>query len=136
MALNKIFLQGRLTADPELRKTGAGNSFINFNIAVNRNYKSKDGTVPTDFFKVFANGSRAEFVTKYFHKGDEIIVVGSIETSRYEDKDGNKRLDTYINADEFQFGAKKATATEPEKITEYGNDAEFFEEIGNGELPF
>lgn len=133
MALNKTILQGRLTADPELRKTGAGNSFINFNIAVNRNYKSKDGTVPTDFFKVLANGARAEFVTKYFHKGDEIIVVGSLATSSWEDKNGNKRLDTYIEANEVHFGARRANGTES---AEPAIDSEFFEEISGEVLPF
>ena len=133
MALNKIMLQGRFTADPEMKKTAAGKDFINFNIAVNRNYKNKDGVYPTDFFKVLASGTTAAFVGKYFHKGDEIIVVGSLATSSWEDKNGNKRLDTYIEANEVHFGAKRTNGTES---AEPVIDSEFFEEISGEVLPF
>lgn len=135
MALNKVIVQGRFTADPELRKTNAGKDFASFNVAVSRNYKDKDGNTPTDFFKVLANAQRAEFVCKYFHKGDEIIISGSLETSSWEDKDGNKRTDTYIKADDVYFGQKKVRET---NSAEPVLDTEFFEELGDidGKLPF
>lgn len=135
MALNKIIVQGRLTADPELKKTSTGNDFTSFNIAVSRNYKNKDGNYPTDFFKVIASAQRAEFICKYFRKGDEIILVGSLETNLWEDKDGNKRTDIYINTDNVYFGQKKDRKTDS---AEPALDTEFFEEIEDidSKLPF
>ena len=133
MALNKAIMQGRLTADPEMRKTQSGKDLTTFNIAVNRNYKDQSGNYPTDFFKVLANSHNAEFVCKYFRKGDDIIIVGSLCSDKYEDKNGNKRTDIYIKTDEVFFGAKKERAVETDYVESHAAD---FEEIDEEGLPF
>lgn len=107
--LNNITLQGRLTADPEIRQTEGGVSVARFQIAVERNYKNKDGSRITDFLPVFAWRQTAEFIGKYFGKGDMILLRGSLQSRSYE-KDGQKRTAYEINAEEVDFcGGKKET---------------------------
>lgn len=89
--LNLVALMGRLTGDPELRKTPSDVSFTRFSIAVQRNYVPKNsGERETDFFSVVSWRSTAEYICKYFKKGDLIVLQGSIQTGSYE-KDGTKR---------------------------------------------
>ena len=89
--LNLVVLMGRLTGDPELRKTPSDISFTRFSIAVQRNYIPKNGGErETDFFSVVSWRSTAEYICKYFKKGDLIVIQGSIQTGSYE-KDGTKR---------------------------------------------
>ena len=89
--LNLVVLMGRLTGDPELRQTSSDISFTRFSIAVQRNYTPKNGgDRETDFFSVVAWRSTADYICKYFRKGDLIVVQGSIQTGSYE-KDGIKR---------------------------------------------
>ena len=88
---NKAILIGRLTADPELKQTTAGTYLVNFRIAVDRRFKSQDGERKADFITIVCWRQQAEFVAKYFHKGDPIGVEGSIQTRDYEDRQGNKR---------------------------------------------
>lgn len=103
--LNKAIIAGRLTADPELKSTGSGVPVISFRVAVNRKYKPKDGEEQTraDFLDVTAWRGTAEFVSKYFHKGNSICVVGSIQTRTWTDQNGQKRYATEIVADEVNF---------------------------------
>lgn len=89
--LNKVILTGRLTATPELKTTTGGISVTTFSIAVQRQYKSADGSYPTDFINIVAWRSTAEFITRFFEKGQLIAIVGSIQTRNYEDKTGAKR---------------------------------------------
>ena len=99
---NLVVLTGRLTAEPELKTTQSGVSYVNFSIAVQRRYKS--GEEPqTDFINVVAWRSSAEFVCKYFTKGDMIGIDGSIQTHRYQDKDGNNRTAFEVVANNVQF---------------------------------
>ena len=101
---NKVILGGRLTADPELKQTPNGIPVVSFSIAVNRRYQSKDnGQQQTDFFNVTAWRGTAELVSRYFHKGSSICVVGSIQNRTWTDNQGNKRYATDIIADEVQF---------------------------------
>ena len=88
---NKAILIGRLTADPELKQTGSGTYVVNFQIAVDRRFKSQDGERKADFITIVCWRQQAEFVAKYFHKGDPIGIDGSIQTRNYEDRQGNKR---------------------------------------------
>lgn len=97
---------GRLTRDPEVRKTKNDKSVCNFSVACNRSY-ARD---TTDFLDVTAFGATADFVQKYFTKGSMIIVQGSVETNHYEDKNGNKRTSVYINANNVHFAGSKSTA--------------------------
>ncbi len=89
--MNKVILMGRLTADPELKTTPNGISVTSFSLAVDRNYVKQGGERKTDFINVVAWRQRAEFICRYFTKGQLIALDGSIETRQYVDKNGNNR---------------------------------------------
>lgn len=101
--MNKVFLIGNLTRDPELTETSNGVSVCRFDIAVNRNYTSDDGERQTDFFHVTAWRGLAESVAKYCVKGSKIAVSGSVQIRNYEDNKGNKRTAVDIIAQEVEF---------------------------------
>ena len=101
---NKVILGGRLTADPELKTTPSGVSLTSFSIAVNRQYRSKNGDEPqADFINVTAWRQTAEFITRYFRKASSICIVGSIQTRSWTDQQGQKRYATEVVADEAFF---------------------------------
>lgn len=106
MSFNKSILIGRLTADPELKVTPQGTSVTSFKIAVDRPYSK--GDKKTDFLSIVAWQKSAEFVTKYFKKGNQILIEGSIQVRDYTDKDGNKRYITEIVAERVNFVDSKA----------------------------
>ena len=101
--MNKVLLLGRLTKDPELRATPSGMSVTSFTIAVNRRFKKDE----TDFISCVAWRNTAEFITKYFSKGNMIAVVGSLQTGRFE-KDGQTHYTTDVNVEEAYFTGSKA----------------------------
>ena len=105
--LNKIFIMGRLTRDPELRRTQNGTAVAGFALAVDRDFKNADGTKETDFIEVVAWRSSAEFVSKYFAKGRMAIVEGQLQIRDWQDKDGNKRRSAEVVADNVYFGDSK-----------------------------
>ena len=105
--LNKIFIMGRLTRDPELRRTQNGTAVAGFALAVDRDYKNADGTKDTDFIEVVAWRSTAEFVSKYFTKGRMAVVEGRLQIRDWQDKDGNKRRSAEVIADNVYFGDSK-----------------------------
>ena len=108
---NKAILIGRLTADPELKQTQSGISVCSFSIAVDRRFSGRDSERKTDFINITSWRQQAEFVCRYFHKGDVIGVEGSIQTRNYEDKNGNKRTATEIVTDNVFFtGARSSNA--------------------------
>ena len=118
--LNKVILAGRLTKDSELRTTPSGTPVTQFDIAVNRR-GTKDGQQPqTDFITVVAWRQTAEFITRYFKKGNAICVVGSIQTRSYTDKNNQKRTATEVVADEAYFAESKAEAN-PQYTPTAGN---------------
>ena len=100
--LNKVVLCGRLTATPELKQTTSGVSTTNFTLAVNRRY-SKDKEQQADFINIVAWRQTAEFITKYFDKGNAICITGSIQTRSWETSKGEKRYATDVVADEAMF---------------------------------
>lgn len=100
--LNTSVLQGRLVADPELKKTQNGISVTSFTLAVPRDFKQAGETV-TDFIDIVAWRHTAEFVCKYFNKGDLMLAQGSLQTRSYEDKNGNKRKAFEVVADKVNF---------------------------------
>ena len=108
--LNVVALLGRLTADPELRRTPSGVSVTTFTVAVNRSYVKQGGERQTDFIDVVAWRNTAEFISKYFRKGQMIAVQGSIQTRSYEDKQGNKRKAVEISADNVYFADSKSSS--------------------------
>ena len=101
--LNRAILMGRLTSDPELKQTPNGVFVSSFSIAVNRNY-NRD---MTDFINIVAWRQTAEFVCRYFKKGQLIALEGSIQTRNYEDKNGNKRTAVEVVADQVHFAESK-----------------------------
>lgn len=138
MALNKVILIGRITADPELKKTQTDVSVASFSIAVQRDYKNADGEYDTDFINCVAWRNTADFICRFFKKGAPICVVGAIQTRKYEDKDGNKRtaVEVIITEAKFVEGKKDDnTQTAPAPMGVAGNDVEF-EEFDDDELPF
>lgn len=105
--LNNLSIAGRLTKDAELRQTNSGVAVCRFSIA---NDRTTGENKITDFFDVVAWRKTAEFVSKYFHKGDLIIITGRIETNEYTDRDGIQRKTVQINAQTVDFGGAKAKA--------------------------
>lgn len=101
--LNHITIQGRLTKDPEIRATQSGYQVATFTLAVDRDFQ-KDAV---DFFSVIAWRQTAEFVSKYFRKGNMMVVSGKMQSRKWEDKDGNKRTSWEITADNVYFGESK-----------------------------
>lgn len=101
--MNKAIIMGRLTRDPEVRTTPSQVAVATFTVAVDRRFKNANGEKQADFIPVVAWRKLSEIVSRYFRKGSRIIVVGSIQTRNWEDKDGNKRTSTEIIADEIHF---------------------------------
>ena len=147
-SLNKVILIGHLTADPELKQTQSGIAVTSFSIGVTRRF-ARNGEQPTsDFINIVAWRQQAEFVTKYFHKGNAICIVGSLQTRNYVDQQGNKRYVTEVVADEISFVEKKSNApgahqyeptgeTTPAFSNDAANAAPNFEEVADDDdLPF
>ena len=138
---NLVVLTGRLTADPELKTTTNGIPVTTFSIAVNRNYRAGEEQ-QTDFINIVAWRQRAEFITKYFKKGSLIGIEGSIQTRRYQDKNGNNRTAFEVVVNNAQFVESKrdgAAAPVTNEPASYSNaDVSDFAEIGgmDDDLPF
>ena len=105
--LNKIILMGRLTRDPELRRTQSGTAVTSFSIACDRDFKSQSGEKETDFIDVVAWRGTAEFVSKYFAKGRMAVVEGRLQIRDWTDRDGGKRRSAEVVADNVYFGDSK-----------------------------
>ena len=138
---NLVVLTGRLTADPELKTTTNGISVTSFSIAVSRPYRSGEER-QADFINIVAWRQTAEFITKYFKKGNLIGIEGSIQTRRYQDKNGNNRTVFEVEANNVQFVESKrdsgaTTASEPASFS--NADASDFADLGDAtddDLPF
>ena len=107
MSLNKIFIMGRITKDPELRRTDSGTAVTSFSLAVDRDFKGQNGEKETDFIEVVAWRNTAEFVAKYFAKGRMAVVEGRLQIRSWKDKDGNKRSKAEVVADNVYFADSK-----------------------------
>ena len=149
--LNVVAIMGRLTADPELRKTPNGISVCSFSIACNRSYVKQGGERETDFVNIVAWRSTAEFICRYFRKGNMIAINGSIQTRNYEDKNGNKRTAFEIVADNVYFCESKSSSQSTAATTfqmpmdtmqsampsyETGSTDDFEEIADDDDLPF
>lgn len=145
--MNKVYLIGNLTREPEMRSTQTGVSVCNFSIAVNRR-KNADGAQQTDYFNIVAWRQLADLCGRYLRKGKKVAVVGSIQTRTYEAQDGSKRSAFDIVADEVEFltpqdnGAQKEMEARIEERraiaqeTEYAPADNGFSEVDDDELPF
>lgn len=137
--LNKILLMGRLTADPELKRTQSDIATCRFTVAVDRDYTPQGQEKQADFISVVAWRQTAEFINKYFSKGRMITVEGSLRTGSYEDKNGTKHYTTDVYADKVYFCGDKSDKPQqkPQKNTTSVETLTDFEEIiGDGDLPF
>ena len=105
--LNKIIVMGRLTRDPELRRTQSGIAVTSFSVACDRDFKNQAGEKETDFIDVVAWRNTAEFVSKYFSKGRMAVVEGRLQIRDWTDNNGNKRRSAEIVADNVYFGDSK-----------------------------
>ena len=114
--LNKIIIMGRLTRDPELRRTGSGTAVTSFSLACDRDFKSQSGDKETDFIEVVARKNTAEFVSKYFSKGRMAVVEGRLQIRDWTDKAGNKRTTAEVVADNVYFAdSKRSESNENQK---------------------
>lgn len=123
--LNHITIAGRLTRDPELRRTGQGTAVTSFTVAVDRDIPGKDGSRETDFIDCVAWRQTGEFVAKYFTQGRMIIVDGKLQVRTWKDKQGNNRKTAEVNAENVYFGDSKpngiSTAGYPDCISTVGS---------------
>lgn len=108
--MNKVFLIGRLTRDPELRYTGNNTAVASFSIAVNRNFTNQAGEREADFINIVVWRKQAENVKNYLTQGSQVAIDGRIQTRSYDDKDGQKRYVTEIVADNVEFLGSKGGA--------------------------
>ena len=109
--LNHITIMGRLTRDPELRRTGTGTAVASFTVAVDRDFGGRDGgEKETDFIDCVAWRQTGEFVSKYFTKGSMIVVSGRLQIRSWNDKEGNKRRTAEVVADNVYFGESKRSS--------------------------
>ena len=136
--MNKVFLIGNLTRDPELSETASGVALCRFSIAVNRNYGGSDGERKTDFFNVVAWRGLGETVARFAKKGNKVAVSGSIELRNYEDSQGIKRTGVDIVAQDVEFltpkGSGDGFAEAPS--TESGKRASLQSFDDDGDIPF
>jgi single-strand DNA-binding protein len=145
--LNKVILIGRLTKDPEVRYTNANTPVASFTLAVNRNFKNKDGNYDADFINIVAWRKLAELCSNSLHKGSLIAVTGRIQTNSFDGKDGVRRYTTDVLADEIAFLEKKNArsfdkddnnnnALYEKQDNNYGIPVDGFNPIDDDDLPF
>lgn len=141
--MNVIHLSGRLTRDPEAKKTQGGIDYCTFSVAVNKPGAKKDDQLPPDYFDCTVWGGkdgpgRSGVITKFFHKGDGIVLTGSMQSRKYQDKNGNDRIAWGVRVDDFEFpqGRKSdgsQTQTQAEVVPGVPEGAV---EVSGDELPF
>lgn len=133
--LNHITIMGRLTRDPELRRTPAGVPVVSFSLAVDRDFKGQDGEKETDFIDVVAWRATAEYVAKYYTKGRMAVVDGRIQIRDWTDNDGNKRRSAEVVAENVYFGDSNRGADNG-RSTQAGGFVELDESAELPALPF
>lgn len=133
--LNTAAIMGRLTADPEIRQTQSGNPVTRFTVAVARSFVKQGQERETDFINVVAWRKTAEFVCRYFRKGNMVAVNGSIQTRKYQDRDGNNRTSFEIVADNVHFCENKSSGPEVDVPKTPIFSTGSFEDVP-GDLPF
>ena len=150
--MNKVYLIGNLTRDPEMRSTNTGIPVCNFSIAVNRRFKNaQTGQQETDFFNIVAWRQLAELCSRYLVKGRKVAVFGSIQTRSYEAQDGSKRTAFDIVADEVEFLSSANAGSAPssdyhaavspapvqrQQAPSYAPADSGFTQVDDDELPF
>lgn len=132
--MNKVVLLGRLVKDPEVRYTKSTNTMVvTYSLAVNRRFK-QEGQPEADFFNIIAWGKAGEFSSKYFKKGQQVGVIGRLQTRKYEDKDGKTVYVTEVMAEEQYFAdSKKDGSAHTENASSESQD---FVPVQDDDLPF
>lgn len=136
MSLNRITIMGRLTRDPELRRTQSGAPVTSFTMAVDRDFKSQSGDKETDFIDVVAWRQTAEFVARYFTKGRMAVVEGRLQIRDWQDNNGNKRRSAEVIADSIYFGDSKPQDAQPAVHTANVDASDFDEIEDDPDTPF
>lgn len=144
--LNKVILMGRLTRDPDFKATPSGTSVCNFSLAVDRDFARQGEERQTDFINIVTFGTRADFVSRYFHKGQLVAVCGRIQTRSWDDaQTGQKRYATDVVADEVHFAEPKrdgaAAPTQADTFSQPAPDfgaapSGFSAAVDDDQLPF
>ncbi len=139
--MNKFIGLGRLTKDPELRSTQSGLKITSFTLAINRNFKNKEGNYDADFLNCQAFDKRAEFIEKYFKKGNMMAITARAQTRNYDDSDGKKRFVTEFIVEEVYFAGsnekKNETSIEvPQNYTSDYDTAGSEVTLSDEDLPF
>ena len=129
--MQKIFLTGNLTHDPEVRSTPNGITVASFTIAVDRRFKDANGEKKTDFFRINAWRQLGESCARYLAKGRKVAVIGEIQPRLYEAKDGTTRLSLDVQADEVEFLSPKQQGND-----EPAQDANGFTDVDASDVPF
>jgi len=130
---NKAIIMGRMVSDPELRQTESGISNCRFSVAVQEDYKNKDGSRDVDFITCVAWRQTAEFVTRYFKKGQPILIDGKLKSRTY-DKEGQKHYETYIKVAEVRFAGGNTNNSSDSPVAENNTILSDFEEILTEEM--
>lgn len=140
MSLNKVILQGNLVMDPECRVTPNGTSVCSFRVAIGRRFAKEGAEAQADFFTIEAWKNTADFISKHFIKGQQIIIIGSIQNRNWTDQNGQKRYGDVIIADEVYFSGSKGVSSDTTAVSESNSSERVtpnFEEIGSeDDLPF
>lgn len=133
--MNVIVLKGRLVADPELRQTPSNISVCRFKVAVDKYVKAGEER-KADFIPCTAWRGTAEFVSKYFKKGQEIVINGSLHNNDYTDKDGTKHYSFDVTAENVEFCGSKGSNGSSEQNVNIGDLGDFEEILSDGDVPF
>jgi len=134
--MNKFQFMGRLTKDPEVRNTTTGTQVTTFSLAVNRRFTAVNGERQSDFFNVTAFGKTAEFCSKYYKKGQQVLVEGRIQNRTWEDKDGAKRYATDFIIEDAYFADSRREDTGATNNSDTSNDGEYITIDDTADLPF
>jgi len=122
--MNKVFLIGRLTRDPELRYTGSNTAVATFSLAVNRNFTNQSGEREADFINVVVWRKQAENVKNYLQQGSQVAIDGRIQTRSYDDQNGQKRYVTEVVADNVEFLGSKNSSNNSNNNVASSNNSE------------
>ena len=131
--LNLVAVMGRLARDPEMRQTATGKNVVSFSIACDRGRKDANGQSQTDWLNVVAWDKTAEFICRYFQKGQLIVIDGRLQSRSYQDKSGQNRTATEIVAQNVNFAGNAQSAA---PALSQGSGDDYAEIEDNGDLPF
>ena len=136
--MNKTVLKGNITRDIELKDLGDNKKVANFSIAVRRDYKNQAGEYETDFFNCSAFGNTADFISKYFSKGAQMLLIGHLQNNQWETDSGEKRISTNIIVESVEFCGSKQQNNTNNDLSEFAENSGVNVNVidGGNDLPF